>query len=51
MDEDVYKTAMTSEKNKDPIINYEHHYTVEVVTKFLLDYLMEDKLTIKIYGT
>jgi hypothetical protein len=51
MDEVIYKTEMTNEKNCDPIIEYEHHHTHQVVTKFLLDYLMEDKLTIKIYGT
>ena len=51
MDDRVYKTEATSEKNRDPILNYEQHHTQEVVTKFLLDYLLEDKLTIKIYGT
>lgn len=51
MDEVIYKTEMTGEKNRDPILEYEHHHMQEVVTKFLLDYLMEDKLTIKIYGT
>ena len=39
------------DKNRDPIFNYEYHHTQEVVTKFLLDYLMEDKLTIKIFGS
>jgi len=51
MDEIIYKTTMSSEKNRDPLMDYEHHHSLEVVTKFLLDYLMEDKLTIKIYGT
>ena len=51
MDEDVSKTETVKEKNTDPIINFEKHHTVEVVTKFLLQYLMDDKLTIKIYGT
>lgn len=51
MDDQTYKTETTTEKNTDPIINYEHHHTQEVVTKFLLEYLLEDKLTIKIYGT
>lgn len=51
MDDAVYKTEMTSEKNRDPILEYEHHHSQEVVTKFLLDYLLEDKLTVKIYGT
>ena len=42
---------MTNERNTDPIINYEHHHTQEVVTKFMLEYLQDDKLTIKIFGT
>ena len=51
MDEQIYKTEVMRESNRDPIFNYEYHHTQEVVTKFLLDYLMENKLTVKIYGT
>ena len=51
MDDQVYKTEMTREKNRDPILNYEHHHSQAVVTKFFLDYLLENKLTIKIHGT
>jgi len=51
MDDEVYKTVTTREKNRDPIIDYCHHHSQEVVTQFLLNYLLEDKLTIKIFGT
>lgn len=50
MDKVVYRTEATTERNRDPVIDYCHHHTVEIVTKFLLDYLNEGKLTIKIYG-
>lgn len=51
MDDEVYKTVTTGEKNRDPIVDYCHHHSQEVVTQFLLNYLLEDKLTIKIFGT
>lgn len=51
MGDQVYRTEPTTEKNRDPILNYCHHHTVDVVTTFLLDYLQNDKLTIRIYGT
>lgn len=51
MDGEVYRTTPTTEKNRDPVLNYCFHHTQEVVTKFLLDYLNDDKLTIKIYGS
>jgi len=50
-DEAINKTTSCPEKNTDPIIKYEKHHTIEVVTKYLLDYLKDDKLTIRIYGT
>lgn len=51
MDEKIYKTEVCKEKNQEQTLNYEHHHTQEIVTNFLLDYLQNDKLTMKIYGT
>jgi len=51
MDDEVYGTPVAEERNTDPILNYSRQHTHEVVTKFLIDYLLEDKLSIKIFGT
>ena len=51
MDDEVYSTPVAEERNTDPILNYSRQHTHEVVTKFLIDYLLEDKLSIKIFGT
>lgn len=47
---DKYRTPVCQGKNTSPAFNYEHQHHVDCVTKFMLNYLQEDKLTIKIYG-
>lgn len=42
---------MCAGRNTSPTLNYERQHHVDCVTKFLVDYLLADKLTIKIYGT
>jgi hypothetical protein len=51
MDKAKYSTSPSPGKNTSPTINYERQHHVDCVTKFLIDYMLEDKLTIKIYGT
>lgn len=50
MDEKKYTTQVCEGKNQTPQFNYDQLHHVDCVTKFLIDYLTEDKLTIKIYG-
>jgi hypothetical protein len=50
MDEEVHKTQVCLGKNVSPEIGYEKIHRVHCVTDFLLKYLQEDKMTIKIYG-
>lgn len=50
MDETKYATITVEGKNGAPQFNYSHQHHVDCVTQFLLDYLCEDRLTIKIYG-
>lgn len=50
-DDAVNKTPSCPEKNTDPIIGFVKHHTVECVSEHLLKYLIDDKLTIRIYGT
>ena len=50
MDDIKYTTNVSEGRNRCPKLNYEKIHHVECVTKFLIDYLLEDKLTIKIYG-
>ena len=50
MDEKKYTTPVSHGKNQSPEFNFEQFHHIDCVTKFLIDYLTEDKLTIKIYG-
>lgn len=50
MDDTKYTTEVHQGRQQHPEINYEKHHHVDCVTKFLLDYLKEETLTIKIYG-
>ena len=50
MDKQKYTTEVCVGKNQSPSINYEKQHHIDCVTTFLIDYLLEDKLTIKIYG-
>lgn len=50
MDEKKYRTPVCPGKNQSPEFNYDQLHKVDCVTKFMLDYLADDKLTIKIYG-
>jgi hypothetical protein len=50
MDDTKYTTAICQGKNQSPELNYNKLHHIDCVTKFLIDYLKEDKLTIKIYG-
>lgn len=51
MDKQKYTTTVCQGKNTSPTLNYERQHHIDCVTKFLVDYLLEDKMTIKIYGT
>jgi hypothetical protein len=37
-------------KSETPVFDYSHQHHVDCVTQFLLDYLCDDKLTVKIFG-
>jgi hypothetical protein len=50
LDKKTYKTELAQGKNRNPELGYNCQHTVVCVTKNLLKYLLEDKLTIKIYG-
>lgn len=50
MDKAKYSTPVSNGKNQAPVFNYERQHHVDCVTKFLIDYLLEDKMTIKIFG-
>ena len=45
-----FRTSVAAGKNQSPEFNYTHLHQVDCVTKFMLNYLLEDKLTIKIFG-
>ena len=50
MDKTKYKSSISQGKNQNPVFNYEKQHHFDCVTKFLVDYLLEDKLTVRIYG-
>jgi len=50
MDDHKYTTEVYEGKCTNPEIQYEKHHHVDCVTKFLIDYLKEDCLTIKVYA-
>ena len=50
MDDTKYTTPVCQGKNQSPEFTYDKLHHVDCVTKFLIDYLREDKLTVKIYG-
>jgi hypothetical protein len=50
LDETRYMTNVSEGKSQSPQLNYEHTHHVDCVTKFLIDYLKEGKLTVKIFG-
>jgi hypothetical protein len=50
MDDTKYSTNVIHGKCQSPEFHYEKLHHVECVTKFLIDYLKEDKLTVKIFG-
>lgn len=41
---------MIEGNNRNPVFNYKRHHTVEVVTKMLVDYLMKEVMTFRVYG-
>lgn len=41
---------MCTGRNQSPDFKYERQHHVECVTKMLINHLLEDKMTIKIYG-
>ena len=51
IDDTVYSTETFSEKSQNPVFNYDKQHHIECVTQRLLDYLQEEKLTIKIFAT
>jgi len=50
MDDNKYTTELCPGKNQAPEFSYSKLHHIDCVTKFLIDYLREDKLTVKIYG-
>jgi hypothetical protein len=50
LDETKYTTSVCKGSNQNPVLNYEHIHHVDCVTKFLIDYLNDTKLAVKIYG-
>ena len=50
MEKRKYKTNVCVGKNQNPTLNFVRQHHVDCVTKMLIDYLCEDKLTIKIFG-
>ena len=50
MDKQKYLTEVCSGKNQSPSLTYERKHHIDCVTTFLIDYLLEDKLTVKIFG-
>ena len=50
MDDTAYRTPVREGKSQDPDINYERQHHVDCVTANLVKYLLEDKMTVKIYG-
>jgi len=50
MDKTKYTTQVCTGKNQSPQMNYEKQHHIDCVTKFMIDYLLEDKMTIKIFG-
>lgn len=50
MDKTKNRSKVSTGRNQNPVINFERQHHFDCVTKFLIDYLLEDKMTIKIYG-
>jgi hypothetical protein len=50
LDDAVYRTEPVEGKCREPRYNYIKQHNIECVTQRLLDYLANDKMTIKIYG-
>lgn len=51
MEKETYQTEVCKGSNRSPIFNFEKQHHVECVTKYLVDYLLQNQLVIKIYGT
>jgi Ca2+-dependent lipid-binding protein len=49
LDEQVYRTKVVR-KDRNPVFNFEQIHHVDCVTKQLINYLLNDKLTFKIYA-
>jgi hypothetical protein len=50
LDDNVYKTPVSEGRNRSPEFKFERQHHVDCVTKYMVQYLLEDKMTIKIYG-
>ena len=50
LDKKKYVTETITGKNQSPQINYNFQHCVPCVTKNLIEYLLNDKMTIKVYG-
>ena len=50
LDDTVYTTPVCEGRNREPVFNYSKQHHVDCVTKYMIEYLKEDKMTIKIFG-
>merc|ERR1712154_359464 len=50
VNDEKFSTEVYPGKCANPEINYTRQHHVDCVTKFLIDYLAEDTLVIKVYG-
>lgn len=44
IDDDNYQTDAVKGHNTNPVFNYKHHHSVDMVTKSLLDYLSKSNV-------
>ena len=50
MDKEKHTSQICMGKNQSPTLNFEKQHHIDCVTKYLIDYLLNDKLTIRIFG-
>lgn len=50
LDKEKYRTPASAGPDQNPEVNFVRQHHVDCVSKLLLDYLLEDKMTIKVFG-
>lgn len=50
LDHDKHKTKICDGKDRNPVIDYSHQHTVEIVTKMLVDYMEKEVMVFRVYG-